>query len=44
MDKNSEPVIWAIKNGDLEQVKDIVEKQVGISYMHLSRCCIYSHK
>lgn len=29
MDKSSELVIWAIKNGDLDQVKDIVEKQVG---------------
>lgn len=42
MDKNSEPVIWAIKNGDLEQVKDIVEKQVGISYAFVT--LLHSHK
>lgn len=29
MDNTSEAIIWAIKNGDLDQVKDICDKQVS---------------
>lgn len=30
MEKNSEELLWAIKNGELNTVKDVVENQVVI--------------
>ncbi|KAJ6644265.1 Myotrophin [Pseudolycoriella hygida] len=38
MDKNSEELVWAIKNGELQTVKDVVEKQnFDVNYEIASR-------
>lgn len=34
--QNMSELVWGIKNGDLEQVKDIVEKKVGPEYLNVS--------
>lgn len=39
MDKTSEELLWAIKNGELLIVKDVVEKQVNLisqTYIHFN--------